>query len=452
MASTSGLIRSLPPAAYDETMKIQVRPVNYGDAGWVRPSPPRAAIATDTGIAIALAIASPIIALLYIRTGVYGEEAEFAAPWVWAIGIGLATLPLALRRRFPASVAFATSAGFFVCGQFGVPDTLIIQISMFLALYSVGAWSKSRTVALYTRLSIIVLMLIWVVINLIVLSSDEGLFPGAPRSGIFSAFATFAAIQIITNLLYFGGAFYFGERAWRAAHTQALLAAQGRELEAERRMSAAQAVALDRLTIARELHDVVAHHISVMGIQAAAARRMQDKDPEIARQSLELVEHSAHAAVEELHGLLRTLRASEQHVPSAALGIAHLPELVAENQAAGVPTTLLVVGESRPLPMLVDVALFRVAQEALTNVRKHAGRGATAEVRLRFSEHGVEIEVSDTGVQRKLGGLASGSGLGIQGMRERIGAVGGHVLADWRESGGFLVRASVENAVSPSSV
>lgn len=432
-------------------MGFQVWPDGQGDAGWARPDPPPSATLTDAGTAIALAIASPVIALLYIRTGFYGPEAEFAAPWVWVVGIGLATLPLALRRRFPASVALATSAGFFICGQFGIPDTLIIQISMFLALYSVGAWSKNRMVALYTRLGIIALMLIWVVTNLIVLSDDEGLFPGAPRSGIFSAFATFAAIQIITNLLYFGAAFYFGERAWRAAHTQALLEAQGRELEAERKTSAAQAVALDRLTIARELHDVVAHHISVMGIQAAAARRMQGRDPDKASQSLELVERSAHTAIEELHGLLRTLRTPEQHEPSATLGIAHLAKLIAETEASGVPATLMVVGEARPLPMLVDVALFRVAQEALTNVRKHAGSGATAEVRLRFSERRVEIEISNTGVRRDLGSHTSGSGLGLQGMRERMGAVGGEVLTDWRESGGFIVRATVESTTAATA-
>lgn len=433
-------------------MKFRERATGQSDSGWARPAPSRAGVQSDLGTALALAVASPILALLYIRTGLYGPEAQYADPWVWVVGIGLATLPLALRRIAPTAVAVLVSAGFFVCGQFGVPDSLIVQISMFLALYSIGAWERNRSLALYSRLGIITLMFAWVIINLVVVSADEGTFPGVPRTGLFSAFATFAAIQIITNLLYFGAAFYFGERAWRTAHVQAQLEAQGRELEAERLRSATQAVALDRLGIARELHDVVAHHISVMGIQAAAARRMYDRDPDTAKRSLELVETSAHSAVTELHGLLHTLRAPESDTPSTTMGVANLTDLVADTQAAGVPATLIIVGTPRPLPMLIDVALFRVTQEALTNVRKHAGPGAAAEVRLRFCDDAVETEITDTGAQRRLTSASAGSQLGLRGMRERVGAVGGHVHADWRESGGFLVRATVPTAVQSAPV
>lgn len=360
---------------------------------------------------------------------------------MWALGIGLATLPLAARRRFPVSTALTVSAGFFVCGQFGVPDMLVVQICMFLALYTVGAWARNRTLALYSRLGITLAMFVWIVVNLIVTSSDATLFPGLPRTGVFSAFATFAAIQIVTNLLYFGAAFVFGERSWRAARTQAQLAAQGRELEAERQTSAAQAVALDRLEIARELHDVVAHHVSVMGIQAAAARRSLERDPEAARASLQSVEEGAHSAVEELRTLVHTLRTPEGEGAATTVGIALLPALVAESQESGVPTTLIVVGSPRPLPMLVDVALFRVAQEALTNVRKHAGSGAVAEVRLRFTPDVVEIEVSDDGLVQHSN--APGAGIGLRGMRERIGAAGGEVSTGHREHAGFIVRATV---------
>ncbi|GAB2548436.1 sensor histidine kinase [Leucobacter ruminantium] len=418
-------------------------------SAWVRPRPPAAGLRADIGIAVVLAIASPLLALLYMRTGVYGENATYAQPWVWAVGIGLSTLPLAARRRYPVPVMVLVAIGFFVCGQFGVPDALIVQICMFLALYTVGAWEQNRSLALWARLGITLLMLIWVVINLIVTSSDADLFPGLPRTGIFSAFATFAAIQIITNLLYFGAAFLFGERSWRAARTQALLEAQGRELALERQTSAAQAVALDRLGIARELHDVVAHHVSVMGIQAGAAQRLLAREPERAAASLEVIEQSAQAAIEELRRLVRTLRTPEAEASSTTIGISQLPALVAESQNAGVPTTLIVAGEPRPLPMLVDVALYRAVQEALTNVRKHAGRGTSAEVRLRFGPESVEVEIADDGVRRRLAEPSTGSGLGLRGMRERIGAVGGQVYAGRRERDGFIVRAAVPHVAIP---
>jgi len=414
---------------------------------WARPRPPAEALRIDAVLAVLLALAAATTSLLYQRTGIYDETPE---PWVWVIGLGLCTLPLAVRRRWPVPVAVAVSIGFFVCGQFGVPEILVVNICLFLALYTVGAWEQNRALSVWSRVIIAAAMIAWLVVSLL-FAADSAAFPGLPRSGIFSAYATFAVLQIITNLMYFGGAYFFGERGWRAARTQALLEAQGRELELERQTSAAQAVALDRIAIARELHDVVAHHVSVMGIQAAAARRTLDRDPRSASASLELIEQSARSAVDELRRLVHTLRTPEAEGVSSTVGIAQLSTLVAESQSAGTPTALIVAGEARPLPMLVDVALYRVAQEALTNVRKHAGRGAAAEVRLRFTAEAVELEVSDDGTRQTLGGsgdepgddAGAGSGLGLRGMRERIGAVGGSMSAGRRERGGFMVRAAV---------
>lgn len=408
---------------------------------WSRPRPGASGLRGDAALAAGLALAATLTALLYARTGIY---TELPAPWVWGLGLGLCTLPLALRRLAPVPVAVAVAVGFFVCGQYGVPEILIVNICLFIALYTVGAWEPRRALSVWARLLIGLAMIAWLVVSLIISSSDADAYPGMSRSGIFSAYATFAVLQIITNLLYFGGAFFFGERSWRGARAQTLLEAQGRELELERHTSAAQAVALDRLGIARELHDVVAHHVSVMGIQAAAARRSLTTDPDRAAAALGIVEQSAHAAVEELRRLVVTLRTPEAEEGVSTVGIAQLPLLVEESQRAGVPTTLIVAGEARPLPLLVDVALYRVAQEALTNVRKHAGRGAHAELRLRFAPDAVEVEVSDDGVRQRLGGTsAAGAGLGLRGMRERVGTVGGEVQAGRRERGGFLVRARV---------
>jgi len=421
--------------------------------GWRRPAPSHGDKRADLGLAVLLALGATTTSLLYSRTGMYENTAPI---WVCVLGLALCTLPLALRRSFPVPVAVAVSVGFFICGQFAVPETLMVNICLFIALYTVGAWESNRPLAIWTLLIIAVAMVGWLVISLIISSSDTDWLPGVSRVGLFSAFATFAALQIITNLLYFAGAIFFGMNSWRAAHVKAVLEAQGRELELERRTSAQQAVSLERLAIARELHDVVAHHVSVMGVQAAAARMSLDKDPSAAQQALEFVETSARTAVTELRALVHTLRSPDSEEPGSTVGVAHLASLVADAQRSGTPTTLIVAGEPRALPLLVDVALYRVAQEALTNVRKHAGRGASAEVRLRFSADRVELEISDNGVRQRLtrpgtmgAASATGAGLGLQGMRERLGAVGGSLETQRRETAGapgtsgFLVRASV---------
>ena len=426
------------------------------ELGWVRPRATAAMLRADALLAALLAVGAVTTSLLYQRTGMFNEVAPV---WVWVVGLGLCTLPLALRRRYPVPVAVIVGIGFFVCGQFGVPEALMINICFFIALYTVGAWESNRTLAISSLIIIAVAMVAWLVISLIISSSDPDWMPGVSRVGLFSAFATFAALQIIMNLFYFSGALFFGLNSWRAAHTRAVLEAQGRELEHERRTSAAQAVALDRLGIARELHDVVAHHVSVMGLQAAAARMSLDRDPAAAKQALEIVEESAHTAVGELRALVHTLRTPEADEPGSTVGVARLPALVAEAQSSGTPTTLIVAGEPRALPLLVDVALYRVAQEALTNVRKHAGKGASAEVRLRFGEDRVELEVADNGVRQTLAGgpaashlpasVRASSGLGLRGMRERLGAVGGRLESGRRDTArgpgtnGFMVRATV---------
>ncbi|MBP1326422.1 signal transduction histidine kinase [Leucobacter exalbidus] len=433
-------------------MTVTTREPSHGT--WTRPRPTREGLRFDVILAVALALAATTTALLYDRVGIYAETAPI---WVWIVGLGLSTLPLAARRIWPVPVAILVSIGFFVCGQFAVPELLIVNISLFIGLYAVGAWEPRRALAIWSRIAISLAMVVWLLVSLIIASSNTEAMPEVSRSGIFSAFATYAVIQIITNLIYFSGAFMFGNRSWQAARAQAQLEAQGHELALERRTSAEQAVALDRIEIARELHDVVAHHVSVMGIQAAAARRLLEKDAESGReraqQALLVVETSAETAIAELRGLVGTLRAPEPSATASTIGIAQLPALVAASQGAGVPATLIIAGTPHPLPMLIDVALYRVAQEALTNVRKHAGRGAEATVRLRFETGAVELEVSDTGIAQRLaagaaagaGGSAasSGSGLGLRGMRERAGAVGGTVEVGRRETGGFLVRVRV---------
>lgn len=407
---------------------------------WVRPRPGAVGYRRDALMAFVIVVNAGLSSALYHRLNFYPEPAPL---WLVVVAVLGFSLPLALRRRYPEAVAIAVAIAYFVAGQFSVPEALVCNIALFIAIYTLGAWGQNRHRANLVRGIIVVGMFVWIVVNLVVTVSDPEMMPEISRSGIFSELAAWTVIQIATNLLYFVGAWVFGNAMWESARQRALLEAQAAELREEREFSAAQAVALDRVRIARELHDVVAHHVSVMGVQAGAARRVVSTDPAQASASLEVIEQSARSAVSELHQLLTTLReddADPASSSSSTRGVAQLPELV---DSAGVPATLRVIGDERPLSALVGFTLYRVAQEALTNVRKHAGPTATVDVRLRYENEAVELEVTDTGNQRR---LTRGGGLGQRGMQERIDAVGGSLVVGRRDRGGYLVRATIPTA------
>lgn len=414
-------------------------------SAWVRPRPTVAGYRRDALAAVLLGVGFGVSVLLYLRSGMF----EHPAPaWLSALVAVAITLPLAARRRYPAAVAVTVSVAFFVGQQFTVPESLFSNIALFLAIYSVGAWSRNRKRATLLRVGIILAMFIWIGVRLVITVSDPDLLPSVSRSGVFSQFATFALLNVILNALYFGGAYYFGNSAYAAARERAELEARTVELAAEREHSAHQAVALDRVRIARELHDVVAHHVSVMGVQAGAARRVLATDPAQASESLSTIEGSARAAVDELHRLLTTLRESDPDAPidaasesASTRGLEQLAALVDESSAAGTGTSLQIVGEERGVSALVGFTVYRVAQEALTNARKHAGSRASVDVRLRYLPDAVELEVTDTGTGPGLG--SAKPGLGQLGMHERVAAVGGTLQTGPRARGGYLVRARI---------
>jgi len=421
---------------------------------WLRPRPGREGYRRDALGAALLAVGTTVSALLYTRAGYYtdldSDPTQHPAPmWLSAIMIVALSVPLAWRRRYPEVVAVVVSVAFFLAPTFRVPEALFANITLFIAIYSVGAWSRHRRAAVVTRVLIIVGMFVWIGVNLAITVNDPEILSDYSRSGVFSAFASFAVINVLTNLLYFGGAYYFGSTAYRSARARAELEARTAELARERELSAEQAVALDRVRIARELHDVVAHHVSVMGVQAGAARRVIQTDPAQASESLSTIESSARSAVDELHRLLTTLRENDSDVASTSSstrGIDQLPDLVEESIAAGTPATLQFVGEPHPVSSLVGFTVYRVTQEALTNVRKHAGTRATVDVRLRYLEGGVELEVVDTGEGTGL--RTAGAGHGHLGMRERVAAVGGQLEVGPRARGGYRVRARIVQETS----
>ena len=203
--------------------------------------------------------------------------------------------------------------------------------------------------------------------------------------------------------------------------------------------SHAEAVAGERATIARELHDVIAHSVSVMTVQAGAARLLLDEDPPRAREFLLAVEETGRQALGEMRRLLGILRGAE-HEPDLAPqpGIADLDALVEHVRAAGLPVDVVVEGEPKRLPPGIDLAAYRVVQEALTNALKHAG-AARAQVSIRYGVTALELAVTNNGQVRENGR----GGHGLVGMRERVTLYGGKFEAGPRRGGGYAVRASL---------
>ncbi|MEY2847816.1 MAG: hypothetical protein RI885_481 [Actinomycetota bacterium] len=415
------------------------------DAPWVRPPPDRSGYRHDATLAVVVAAGMTVSALLHAIGGFPSQPAPL---WVSALCVAAITLPLIARRRYPATVALVVAVTFVVSQLLSVPELLICNIALFIALYSLGAWSASRRRANVVRALIVVGMFAWIAIAFTIRASDTSALGSLP-GGATTSFVALGAIQVITNALYFGGAWYFGDRAWAAARERAVLAARTTELAREREITSQQAISLERVRIARELHDVVAHHVSVMGLQAGAARRVLAVDPGRAASALGAIEDSARSAVDELHRLLVTLRddGSDPHTddPPSVTGIEHLPALLRDTESAGVTARFTIIGSARAVPATVDATVYRVVQEALTNTLKHTGAGAVVDMRLRYLDDEIEIEVTDDG--RGRGARPSGSGgLGLVGMGERVSAVGGRLESGPRSRGGFLVRANLPAA------
>ncbi|MEU3597217.1 sensor histidine kinase [Streptomyces sp. NPDC006798] len=217
------------------------------------------------------------------------------------------------------------------------------------------------------------------------------------------------------------------------------------EVEAHRRLVAERALADERRRIAREMHDVVAHHVTTMVLMGGGARANIDRNPEAARDALVTLEGLGRTALHEMRQLLDVLRADDEareETTAPQPGIADLERIVAEAGAAGLPTEFEVRGEPRPLPAGMQLTVFRIVQEALTNSRKYAGTGAHARVCLTYGDDGTTVDVLDDG-EGTAGGLgpAPGSGYGLVGMRERVALHGGSLETGRREGQGFRVTA-----------
>ncbi|NKE63506.1 sensor histidine kinase [Lentzea sp. PSKA42] len=365
----------------------------------------------------------------------FGRAPGLREQLAWVLAL---SLPLVVRRRYPLAVMLVVSAVFIAAQWRQVGDNLVPSAILFLAIFTVGAWERNRVLARWSRIGVIVAMFLWLGFNLVrALIGPKGEFEDA--AGPMDPVLASVLYGLEFNVFFFLFAYVVGEMAWTAARRRAQLEFQAEELRRSQEQNTRGAIAAERMRIARDLHDVVAHHVSVMGIQAGAARRVLDSDPALARDALKTVEQTARTAINELRGLLGVLRADAETDSKAAPSLDDLPELLDNARAAGLEVSHGVYGDVRDVPSAVALSAYRVVQEALTNVVKHAD-AKHVEVRMRFLDSALEVEITDDGRGLSASG---GAGFGLVGMRERLAVHGGSLEAGPRRDAGYLVRASL---------
>lgn len=359
------------------------------------------------------------VALAAVLSGVALVEAleaeEVARPLAVLLAL-LQTAPLALRRRAPFVVYLVMGPAIAVYGALG-QEISVGPVGTFVALYGLAA-EASR------RLAFAALALQALGITFFFLSQDRFPLGDVTEAMVLSGLAWTAGMYVRTRRLY-------------DVEVEARVEAQ----EQSRARQAMQAVAEERARMARDLHDVVGHGVTLMVVQAGAGRRVAEGDPGRAITAFRTIEESGRQALGELDRLLGILRPEgEEAARSPASGLDQLPALAERCRHAGLPVEVMVDGEMTPMPPALESALYRVAQEALTNTLRHAGP-ARATVALRRRPGWVELEVVDDGAGA-LPSVTSG-GRGLAGIRERVEALGGEVDAGAASDGGFAVRCRI---------
>jgi signal transduction histidine kinase len=332
-----------------------------------------------------------------------GSEVHSHRLW-GALVASVPTLSVAVRRRYPALVGTLVPVFSAIPHAFGYdPQIVAILIGYLCALYALAVWTSER--AFRIGLGLIV-------------AAD--LASGAGPGGNIKDAVPFTVVTVVAMLLVRR---VIGDRERRAELA-----------ERERDVAAREAVVEERARIARELHDVIAHNVSMMVVQAGAERRLLERGS--TQEVLESIEQIGRGALTEMRRLVGMLRSEADDPLAPQPGLDDLPTLVTQVREAGLPVDLRIEGEQRELSAGVELSAYRIVQEALTNALKHAG-DARAEVRVRYGPDSLELEIADDGVGAA---RASSGGHGLVGMRERAALYGGRLDAGRRASGGFAVR------------
>ncbi|MGW0119124.1 sensor histidine kinase [Streptomyces sp. NPDC003327] len=365
--------------------------------------------------------------VLWVGT-VYPAVGEPAAHGTVA---ALFSLVVALRRRAPEKMLLLAVALGLVQLGFGI-EPFVADFAMLVVIFTVAAHDGPRWAS---RLALVG--------GLCASTLSQLRWPmEETRSGAATIFFT------VIMTVPFALAWVLGDslRTRRAYFAQ--LEERATRLEQEREAQAKVAVAAERARIARELHDVVAHNVSVMVVQADGAAYVMDSSPETAKQALETISTTGRQALAEMRRLLGILRTGEheeagEYVPQP--DVEQIEDLVEQVRGAGLTVDFTVEGTPRPLPSGVELTAYRIVQEALTNSRKHGGPDVGASVRLVYFDDGLGLLVEDDGrgapQEMYEDGGADGRGHGLIGMRERVGMVGGTLDAGPRPGGGFRISA-----------
>ena len=323
--------------------------------------------------------------------------------------VAVAGLALAWRRRYPVPVLCVSTAAVVTYSLLG---------------YVNGAALLAPAVALYTVTSTVTTRraVAWAAVTLVALTaSTAAANPFGPAGGGFDLIPALIAAAL------FGGIAVANRRAYVAS------------IEARAEDAAQRRIDEERLRIARELHDVVAHTMATINVQAGAAIHVAAERPAAATDALRAIRGASKEGLRELRAILNVLRrADEADSTVPAPGLAQIDALISGTRSAGLATTLTVTGNRRPLSPAADLAAYRIVQESLTNVIRHAGP-AEATVSIGYTDTELRIEVADTG--RGVTGAGAAGGHGLAGMRERAASVGGSVLAGPARGGGYLVAA-----------
>lgn len=387
--------------------------------------------ATDVGIA---ALFSVMSLALVLTNRQQPELVEYLPLLPSVIAIVTSGVLLAVRRRFPVTVMLLLSGAHFIGFGIFVPTVASLasmQIVYFLGIYTAMAYARQRAALATSVLLVYASMALWLVLF--------DLYGRAFLPDEFQPNFWYYVATVLLNLSYFLGATWLGRNAWLQARDSHHLRESAETISRQADQLAGQAVVSERLRIARDLHDSVAHHISLIGIQTAAARRAMATRPEAATESLLAVEDMSRAAVADLRSLLGSLRDEGPH-EAASHSLGAIEVLCRDASADGLEVAYSLVGDPADAESLTPAqlsGLVRVTQEALTNTRRHS-TATEARVVVRIQPRSVELEITDNG--RPVANT-SGTGLGLVGMRERMSALGGTVETGPRSTQGYRVLA-----------
>lgn len=378
-----------------------------------------------------------VTGLALARNGAEQISAD-AQHWATPLVIASMGVQLALRRRFPVAVGLFAAAHLLVIGNLLplVETTFTAQAICFVCLYTLVAWGRDRRMVWGTCGFIVVFFLVWLGFTLgRTRSLVNVLHAFVPDHDLTPDLAARVVVLMVTvNIGFVASAVLLGQVSWNGARDLARARRQEATIADQDAKLVNQAVLEERLRIARDIHDTVAHGVSVIGVQAAGARRVMEADPELARAAMQTVEVEAREAVSQIRSIIGSLRDPEDVAPSPGLG-----ELAALCAASTVPADLDLVGPAEEVDSARATACHRIVQEALTNAGVHSC-ARHVHVAVRVERDFVEVEVTDDGHGRARP-VKPGHGYGLRGMRERVEALRGTLEVGPRHTRGWRVRA-----------